>query len=68
MFGLAGLLYSLIGTKLAGSAIVVSLALGNDTLAPLLIAAGIGFATALPAALIVAKQIHGNAIDKMKAR
>lgn len=54
MFGLAGILYSLISTTLAGSAIVVSLVLGYDTLVPLLIAAGIGFAAALPASLIVA--------------
>lgn len=59
MFSLASMLYSLIATTLAGSAIVVSLVLGYDTLVPLLIAAGIGFAAALPASLIVAKQMRG---------
>ncbi|MEJ6388716.1 CTP synthetase [Gymnodinialimonas ulvae] len=64
MFGLAGILYSLISTTLAGSAIVVSLVLGYDTLVPLLIAAGIGFAAALPASLIVAKQMRGKVSDE----
>jgi hypothetical protein len=59
MFSLASMLYSLIATTLAGSAIVVSLVLGYDTLVPLLIAAGIGCAAALPASLIVAKQMRG---------
>lgn len=59
MFGLAGILYSLISTTLAGSAIVVSLVLGYDTLEPLLIAAGIGFVTAFPASVIVARRMRG---------
>ncbi|KAA2312773.1 CTP synthetase [Puniceibacterium sp. HSS470] len=67
MFGLAGILYSLISTTLAGSAIVVSLVLGYDTLVPLLIAAGIGFAAAIPASLIVAKLMRGNVSDDLKA-
>ncbi len=58
MFGLAGILYSLISTTLAGTAIVVSLVMGYDTLVPLLIAAGIGFVAALPASIIIAKQIQ----------
>ena len=67
MFGLAGILYSLISTTLAGSAIVVSLVLGYDTLVPLLIAAGIGFAAALPTSLIAAKLMRGNVSDDLKA-
>jgi len=59
MFSLASMLYSLIATTLAGPVIVVSLILGYDTLVPLLIAAGIGFAAALPASLIIAKQMRG---------
>lgn len=59
MFSLASMLYSLIATTLTGSAIVVSLVLGYDTLIPLLIAAGIGFVAALPASLIIAKQMRG---------
>jgi hypothetical protein len=67
MFRLAGILYSLISTTLAGSAIVVSLVLGYDTLVPLLIAAGIGFVAALPASLIVAKQMRGSVSNEKKA-
>lgn len=57
MFRLAGILYSLIGTTLAGSALVASLVMGYDTLTPILIAAGLGFVVALPVSYVIAKQI-----------
>ena len=61
MLRLASILYSLIGTTLAGTLVVVSLTMGFDTLQPILIAAVLGFVLALPAALIVAKAIVNNA-------
>lgn len=57
MFKLASILYSLVGTTLAGSAVVVSLVAGYDTLVPILIAATAGFLVALPASLVVARMI-----------
>lgn len=57
MFKLASILYSLVGTTLAGSAVVISLVAGYDTLVPILIAAAAGFLVALPASIILAKMI-----------
>lgn len=55
MFRLAMVLYSLIGTTLAGSAMVVALVMGKDTLMPLIIAAVLGFVLAAPVSVVVAK-------------
>lgn len=57
MHRLAGILFSLISTTLAGTAIVVSLVMGYDTLQPIVIAAALGFVAAVPATWIVTKQI-----------
>lgn len=57
MIRLAGVLYSIISTTLAGSAIIAALVMGYDTLVPILIAAAIGFLAALPASYFVAKEI-----------
>ncbi|SFK03735.1 CTP synthetase [Celeribacter neptunius] len=54
---LAGILYSLISTTLAGSFVVVALTIGQDTLKPILIAAAIGFVVALPVTWFIAKKI-----------
>jgi hypothetical protein len=51
------ILYSMIGTALAGSAVVVALVTGNDTLQPILIAAACGAVLALPVSWWVARQI-----------
>jgi len=51
------MLYSLIGTTLAGSLVVVALVIGQDTLKPILIAAAIGFVLAIPVAYVVAKKL-----------
>jgi len=59
MIRLALVLYSLIGTTLAGSLVVAALASGYDTLWPILVAAGLGFVAAVPAALVVAKRLAG---------
>jgi hypothetical protein len=42
MFRIALLLFSMIATTLAGSAVVVALTIGQDTLGPILTAAGLG--------------------------
>jgi predicted PurR-regulated permease PerM len=57
MFRIALLLFSMIATTLAGSAVVVALTLGYDTLVPVLAAAAAGFVAALPVTWIVARQI-----------
>lgn len=57
MFRLASLLFSIIATVLAGSAVVVALTTGHDTLVPIVTAAGLGCALALPVAWIVARKI-----------
>lgn len=51
------LLFSMVATTLMGIAIVVVLTMGLDTLRPILIAAAIGFAFAIPVTWFVAGQI-----------
>jgi len=58
MLRLASMLYSLIGTTLAGSAVVVALVIGQDTLQPIVTAAVLGFILALPVTYVVAKKIY----------
>lgn len=60
MTRLAGMLFSLIATTLAGVFIVAALTMGYDTLRPLLIAAGAGGLIAIPASYLVAKAIVEN--------
>ncbi|THD72799.1 CTP synthetase [Thalassobius vesicularis] len=60
MLRLASILYSLISTTLAGTLVIVALTMGFDTLQPILVAAAIGFAAALPVAWLVAKGIVEN--------
>jgi predicted regulator of Ras-like GTPase activity (Roadblock/LC7/MglB family) len=50
-------LFSMISTSLMGTAIVVALTMGMDTLTPILIAAGVGFVLAVPAGWLLARQI-----------
>ena len=57
MLRLASMLYSLIGTTLAGSAVVVALVIGQDTLVPIVVAAALGFVAALPATYLVARKL-----------
>jgi uncharacterized protein with PQ loop repeat len=52
------ILFSMISTTLMGIGIIIALVTGNDTLRPILIAAGIGFVLALPVAWYVARQIE----------
>lgn len=51
------ILYSMIGTALAGSGVVAALTMGHDTLQPILIAAALGAVLALPVSWWVARQI-----------
>jgi predicted PurR-regulated permease PerM len=51
------MLYSLIGTTLAGILIVAALTAGYDTLVPILIAAALGAVLAVPVAWLVARAI-----------
>ncbi|QDC09072.1 CTP synthetase [Oceanicola sp. D3] len=59
MIRLALVLYSLIGTTLAGSCVVAALVMGQDTLWPILIAAALGAVLAVPVAFLVAKRLAG---------
>ena len=51
------LLYPVIGTTLAGIAMVVALTTGMDTVKPIVVAAAIGALVGLPATWIVARKI-----------
>lgn len=57
MFRLALILHLFIGSTIAGSAVIVALVAGLDTLKPILIAAAIGFVISIPVAWMVAKRI-----------
>ena len=57
MARLAAILSFVIGTSLAGSFIVAGLTMGYDTTRPIIIAAALGFALAIPASIWVAKAI-----------
>ncbi|ATG49369.1 CTP synthetase [Celeribacter ethanolicus] len=54
---LAGILFSLISTTLMGTAVVVALTMGQDTLKPILVSAAIGFIAAFPITWYIAKKI-----------
>ncbi|MFW2543876.1 CTP synthetase [Primorskyibacter sp. 2E107] len=58
MLRLAGLLYSLISTTLAGTFIIAVLVMGYGTLMPILVAAALGFALSLPVAWLIAKALY----------
>ncbi|MGH1355795.1 MAG: CTP synthetase [Thalassovita sp.] len=60
MLRLASILYSLIGTTIAGTFMVAGLTMGYDTLQPILVAAVAGFVVAVPITWLVAKGIIEN--------
>jgi hypothetical protein len=60
MLRLAGILYSLISTTLAGSLVIAVLVAGYGTLTPILGAAAVGFALALPVSWGVAKAVYDS--------
>ena len=51
------ILFSMISTTLMGTAIVVALTMGLDTLTPILIAAALGLGLAMPVSWLVAREI-----------
>ncbi|KQI70444.1 CTP synthetase [Loktanella sp. 5RATIMAR09] len=62
MLRLASMLYSIIGTTMAGTLIIAALTAGYDTLIPILIAAGIGAVAGIPISYLVAQAITKNKI------
>jgi hypothetical protein len=54
---LASTLFAIISTPPMGIAVVVALVTGNDTLQPILIAAGIGFVIGFPVTYVVTKMV-----------
>ncbi|NHX27743.1 CTP synthetase [Escherichia coli] len=60
MLHLAKLLYSLISTTLAGTAVIAALVTGHGTLVPILIAAAIGFVVAVPVTWVVVRAMTGR--------
>jgi hypothetical protein len=57
MIRLFGVLFSMIGTALAGSGVVVALVSGNVDVRSILLAAGIGAMLALPLSWMVARKL-----------
>ena len=57
MARLALLLFVVIGATLAGTLIVAALVAGLDTARPIIIAAALGFAAAVPVSILVARQL-----------
>lgn len=51
------ILFSMIGTTLAGSGVILALTTGNDTVQPIMIAAALGALLGLPVSWWVAKQL-----------
>jgi hypothetical protein len=60
MLRLAGILYSLISTTVAGTAVIAALVSGYDTLIPIVVAAVAGFVLALPITYFVTKAIYAS--------
>jgi hypothetical protein len=58
MFRLAMMLFAVIGSTLAGTAVIAVLVAGYTTLTPILIAAGIGALVAIPATWFIARLIY----------
>nr|WP_272490903.1 CTP synthetase [Mesobacterium pallidum] len=57
VYRLALLLHIFIGATLAGTGVIVALVIGKDTLAPILVAALLGFVLSIPASFLVAKRL-----------
>jgi hypothetical protein len=60
MLRLAAILFSIIATTLAGTAVIAALSAGYDTLAPILIAAAAGLLAAFPVTWLVARAIYAE--------
>ena len=57
MFRLASILYSIIGTTMAGIFFIATLVSGNDTLIPIVAAIATGFVLAFPVTYFITKSI-----------
>ncbi|MCF2905294.1 CTP synthetase [Octadecabacter sp. CECT 8868] len=57
MARLAGILFFVIGTTLAGTFMIASLVMGYDTAQPIVIAVTLGFLVSIPASWFIAKAI-----------
>jgi len=57
MWWLAGFLNIIIGSSLAGAAVIAALVIGYDTIEGILIAAVAGYLIGVPASWLIAKQI-----------
>lgn len=57
MLRLASVLYSIVATSLAGSAVVAALVAGYDSWQSILVAAALGAGMALPVSYVVARAI-----------
>jgi hypothetical protein len=57
MFRLFSIIYSLAGSALAGSGVVLALSTGHYGAAPILISAGAGAVLAVPISWVVARQL-----------
>ena len=57
MLRLGFILHLFIGSTLAGSAVIAALVMGHDTMAPILIAAAIGFVAAFPVTYVVTRKL-----------
>ncbi len=57
MFRLALLLFVVIGASTAGILIVAALVVGLDTRTPIVVAAAVGFAIAIPISYVVASRL-----------
>ncbi|SPF79968.1 hypothetical protein [Pseudoprimorskyibacter insulae] len=58
MFRLASLIFSLLSTTLAGTAVVVALVSGATSLAALLTAAAAGAGLAIPVSYLLARRLY----------
>ncbi len=58
MLRLALIVHLFVGSTLAGSAMIVALVVGWDTLQPLVIAAFIGWLLSIPASWVLARKIE----------
>ena len=58
MLRLGFILHLFIGSTLAGSAVVAALVMRQDTLLPILLAAGLGFVAAFPVTYLVTKKLY----------
>jgi hypothetical protein len=61
MYRLASILYSIVGTSLAGSFVIAALVMGYDTLTPILLCAVAGAIFALPVTFFITRAILSNA-------